>query len=88
MARPRSRPIRSVRLAAELSDQQAQGEVDAQCADPAVAQVVDDGVGDADRAAGRGDPLAIFRQGLFDIDLIINRALTYGAITAILALDR
>jgi len=30
--------------------------------------------------------IAIFRQGLFDIDLIINRALTYGALTAILGL--
>jgi class 3 adenylate cyclase len=30
--------------------------------------------------------IAIFRQGLFDINLIINRALAYGALTAILAL--
>jgi len=42
-----------VRSAGDLLDQHAQGQVDAQLADLIAAQVVDDGVGDADRPAGR-----------------------------------
>ncbi len=39
----------------DLLDQHAQGQVDAQLADLIAAQVVDDGVGNADRPAGRCD---------------------------------